>query len=149
MHNIGLYRKTYLYSLCCLSVFILVTACAIPISYYDSATYKHLTELKAETMLILESFDTTKIQENKINIRQARLNLRKALEYERGKGEPNSDTTKQFEKVITLFEQDVTEYQDSGPGAFGKKYYSEAAKVLGQAFDIMISTENVKNKDKR
>lgn len=44
---------------------------------------------------------------------------------------------------------DVKDYKESGPGALGKKYFQEAATALGQAFDIAISTENLKNKDKR
>ena len=36
-----------------------------------------------------------------------------------------------------------------GPGTLGPKYFQEAARVLGQAFDIAIATENLKNKDKR
>lgn len=127
----------------------LAIGCTIPISYYDATTYKHLTELKAETVLLVESFDTTTVEGNKNKIDNTILNLRKAYEYEKGKGKPNSDTTVQLEKIVKLFNEDVNEYQKDGPGHLGKKYFSEAAIVLGQAFDIAISTENVKNKDKR
>ena len=56
---------------------------------------------------------------------------------------------RKFRKIVKLFESDVKDYRDNGPKSLGKKYFQEAAIVLGQAFDIAISTENLKNKDKR
>jgi hypothetical protein len=133
-------------------VILLLTlqACTgIPISYYDSTTYKNLTSLKAEATTLVESFDTKKLEENQSKIEEVTMAFKKAFEYEKGKGEPNSDTIKQFEKIISLFKDDVNEYRESKPGELGRKYFSQAAVVLGQAFDIAISTENLKNKDKR
>jgi len=121
----------------------------VPISYYDLSTYTHLTGLKAETTLLVESFDTKKPSENEQKIENVTLSLRKAYEYECGKGKPNSDTTKQFNKIIALFDNNVREYRENGPNSLGAKYFREAAEVLGQAFDISIATENEKNKDKR
>lgn len=135
-----------------LSIMLLVLAlsgCSVPISYYDATTYTQLTALKAETTLLVESFDTKPVSENKNNIEQATLNLRKSYEYEFGKGAPNSDTTKQFEKIMKLFSDDIKSYQESDPKSLGNKYFSQASVVLGQAFDIAIATENLKNKDKR
>jgi hypothetical protein len=127
-----------------------VSACTgVPISYYDATTYTQLTSLKAETTTLVESFDTKPNTENQAKIEATTLNLRKAYEYEKGKGEPNSDTTKQFTKIFGLFLDDVKDYKDGGPVALGPKYFQEASVVLGQAFDIAISTENLKNKDKR
>jgi hypothetical protein len=131
-------------------VLFTLTACSgIPISYYDSTTYSQLTSLKAETTTLVESFDTKRFSENQAKIEETTLNLKKAYEYEKGKGAPNSDTTKQFEKITGLFMDDVKEYKENGPGVLGPKYFQEAATVLGQAFDIAIATENLKNKDKR
>jgi hypothetical protein len=125
-------------------------ACAgVPISYYDATTYTQLTSLKAEVTTLVESFDTKPYEENQIKIEETTLNLRKAYEYEKGKGNPNSDTTKQFDKVNGLFMDDVKDYKENKPGELGVKYFQEAAVILGQAFDIAISTENLKNKDKR
>jgi hypothetical protein len=127
-----------------------VSACTgVPIRYYDATTYTQLTSLKAETSILVESFDTKPYVENEAKIEATTLNLRKAYEYEKGKGEPNSDTTKQLSKIADLFMEDVKDYKDSGPGTLGAKYFQEASVVLGQAFDIAISTENLKNKDKR
>ena len=127
-----------------------LAACTgIPISYYDATTYTQLTSLKAETTTLVESFDTKPFTENQAKIEATTLNLKKAYEYEKGKGDPNSDTTTQFDKISGLFRDDVNDYKESGPGELGRKYFQEAAVVLGQAFDIAISTENLKNKDKR
>jgi hypothetical protein len=131
-------------------IFLTLSGCSgIPISYYDATTYTQLTALKAETTLLVESFDTKPVSDNKDAIDKVTLSLRKAYEYERGKGKPNSDTTKQFEKIIGLFNDDVNDYREDGPKALGEKYFREASVVLGQAFDIAIATENLKNKDKR
>ena len=132
-------------------VFLLsLVACAgVPISYYDATTYRNLTSLKAETTTLVESFDTVPYAENQNKIEDTTLNFKKAYEYEKGKGEPNSDTATQFDKIYGLFVDDVNDYKENEQGELGKKYFQEAARVLGQAFDIAISTENLKNKDKR
>ncbi len=132
-------------------IFVLfTTGCAgFPITYYDVTTYTQLTSLKAETILLVESFDTKSIRENSDKIEKTTLNLRKAYEYEIGKGKPNSDTTKQFKIVMTLFDNDVQDYRGEGPNGLGRRYFREASVVLGQAFDIAIATENMKNKDKQ
>ncbi len=148
------FKNNWLYpaSLFASIILILLTlsGCSgIPISYYDATTYTHLTSLKAETTLLVESFDTKPANDNEDGINQTTLNLRKAYEYEYGKGNPNSDTSKQFKIIMDLFSNDVKDYREDGPGALGVKYFSEASVVLGQAFDIAIATENSKNKDKR
>lgn len=135
----------------CIQLLLLLglSACnGVPISYYDATTYTQLTSLKAETTLLMESFDAKPYAENQAKIEATLLNLRKAYEYEKGKG-ANSDTEKQFEIITDLFKDDIKEYQENGPGVLGRKYFQQAAVVLGQAFDIVIATENLKNKDKR
>lgn len=134
------------------AIFILLalSACSsIPISYYDATTYTQLTALKAETTLLIESFDQKPFSENEDKIEKVTLNLRKAYEYEIGKGKPNSDTSRQFKIIIGLFNEDITDYREDGPGTLGRHYFSQASIVLGQAFDIAIATENLKNKDKQ
>lgn len=131
------------------AVFTVQGCVSIPISYYDATTYTQLTSLKAEITTLVESFDTKKTADNELKIEKTSLDFRKAYEYEKGKGEPNNDTTKQFEKIRSLYEQDVNDYKNTKHGELGPKYFSESAVVLGQAFDIAIATENIKNKDKR
>ena len=127
---------------------LLLQGCiSLPVIHYDNTTYKNLTQLKAETVFLVKSFDTKPIETNQATIEQVQLKLQIAYEYEIGKGSENSDTVKQYNKIIELFEQDVADYQEGGPGTFGKRYFNETAKLLGQAFDIVIATEHTKNKD--
>jgi hypothetical protein len=128
----------------------MLAACAgVPVSYHDATTYMNLVDLKVDTTLLVESFDTRKVKENEAQIAAVRRNLKRAYEYEKGKGDPNNDTIKQFDKITKLFDEDVSAYRENGPGDLGKRYFQEASVVLGQAFDIAIATENEKNKDKR
>lgn len=144
----SLHKKTIANLLSAFLVTIALCACTVPISYYDATTYKQLTSLKAESTLLVESFDTKPVDENTAAIEQVTLNFRKAYEYEFGKGDHNSDTAQQFKIIQGLFEEDVKDYLEEGPQALGPKYFKEASKALGEAFDIAIATENLKNKDK-
>ena len=125
-----------------------LTSCAIPISYHDAATYKNLTDLKAEAVMLVETFDTKPFAGNETAIADITLKFRKAYEYEKGKGIANNDTLKQFDEIQKLLNADIAECRENGNAALGPKYFREAAVVLGQAFDIAIATENMKNKDK-
>ncbi len=125
-----------------------LTSCSIPLSYRDAIAYKNLTDLKAEAMTLVESFDTRPVKENEAAIENVRLEFRKALEYEKGKGKSNNDTIEQLNKIQGLLNDDIKDYRENGNATLGPKYFQEAARVLGQAFDIAIATENLKNKDK-
>lgn len=127
----------------------LVFGCSIPISYYDVTTYRNLTELKAEAATLVETFDSVPPAENEDEIAALLLELRKAFEYEKGKGAANSDTMLQLEKIRGLIADDIREYRESGPDVLGAAFFDEAAKVLEQAFDIAIATESAKNRDKQ
>ncbi|PUA28439.1 MAG: hypothetical protein B0W54_18520 [Cellvibrio sp. 79] len=142
-------KNAYLFA-AYLFILLGLSACSgVPISYYDATTYTQLTGLKAETTILVESFDSKPYAQNEAKIESTLLNLQKAYEYEKGKGNPNSDTTTQFTKITGLFADDVKDYKEGGPGALGPKYFQQASVALGQAFDIAIATENLKNKDKR
>jgi hypothetical protein len=125
-----------------------LTSCAVPITYHDVTTYKNLTDLKAEAVMLVETFDTKPFAGNEAAIADITLKFRKAYEYEKGKGKPNSDTMRQFDEIWKLLNEDITDYRENGNATLGPKYFREAAVVLGQAFDIAIATENLKNKDK-
>lgn len=133
----------------CFATTFAVACTSVPISYYDATTYAQLTGLKAETTTLVESFDSKPVAQNEGKIETVTLSFRKAHEYEKGKGAPNSDTSTQFQKIWDLYMQTIQEYRDNGPKALGVSYFREASVVLGQAFDIAIATENLKNRDKR
>jgi len=125
-----------------------LTGCAIPITYHDAATYKNLTDLKAEVVMLVETFDSKLFAGNEAAIADITLKFRKAYEYEKGKGIANNDTLKQFDEIWKLLKEDMADYRENGNATLGPKYFQEAAVVLGQAFDIAIATENLKNRDK-
>jgi len=127
----------------------LLTSCAIPLTYHDTTTYKNLTDLKAETMMLFETFDTKPYAGNEAAIVDLALKFRKAYEYEKGKGNANSKTMQQFNEIQKLLNADVADYQENRGAKLGPKYFQQAAVVLGQAFDIAIATENLKNKDNK
>ncbi|MEL6721609.1 MAG: hypothetical protein AAFP10_00050 [Pseudomonadota bacterium] len=139
-------RITSRISLICLLI-CLQGCLSLSVTRYDHTTYVNLTRLKAETTLLLNRFDQAAVSDTQPAIDTTTLNLQAAYEYEVGKGEKNHGTVKQFDRIMQLFRQDVTDYQENGPGAFGKSYFQEAASTLGQAFDIVIATENSKNPD--
>jgi len=125
-----------------------LTSCAIPITYHDAVTYKNLTDLKAEAMMLVETFDVKSFAANEAAIADITLKFRKAYEYEKGKGIANNDTLKQLDEIQKLMNRDIKDYRENGNATFGSKYFRESAVVLGQAFDIAIVTENLKNRDK-
>ncbi len=97
---------------------------------------------------MFETFDARPFAANEAAIADITLKFRKAYEYERGKGIANNDTLKQFDEIQKLLKEDITDYRENGNATLGPKYFQEAARVLGQAFDTAIATENLKNKDK-
>lgn len=132
-------------------LFLFIVGCSIPISYYDGTTYKQLTSLKVETVLLFESFDLKQVKDNNDNINKVTLDLLKAYEYERGKGDDNGGTAKQLKLIVDSFKDTVKVYRQYGPNSkkLGEKNFVAESITIGQAFDIAIETENLKNKDKR
>ena len=147
--RINRWKYVFVLVACMLLTSTWLTGCAIPITYHDAATYKNLTDLKAEAVMLVETFDTKPFAGNETAIADITLKFRKAYEYEKGKGKPNSDTMRQFDEIWKLLNDDITDYRENGNATLGPKYFQEAAKVLGQALDIAIATENLKNKDKK
>lgn len=125
-----------------------LSSCTIPISYRDAITYKNLTDLKAEAVTLVETFDTKPVAQNEAAMENITLEFRKAYEYEKGKGKSNNDTIEQINKIQGLLNDDIKDYRENGNATLGPKYFQEAARVLGQAFDKAIETENLKNRDK-
>lgn len=148
-HRVGGRRQVVWFHGLVIACLLTSVTCSIPISYYDSTTYSQLTSLKVDIVALVESFDSIPLAQNEERIEEVRIAFLKALEYERGKGDINSDTHSQFEKIHGLFDESVADYRENGPGGLGDSYFNEKAKLIGQAFDIAIRTENEKNKDKR
>ena len=60
-----------------------LTGCAIPITSRDATTYKNLTDLKAEVMMLVETFDTIAFVDNEAAIADIMLQFHKAYEYDK------------------------------------------------------------------
>ena len=123
-------------------------ACAL-ITHYDPTSYKNATDLKAEALLLMDKAkDPPGIHAAAID--GLLLKLRQAYEYERGKGNPNMLTVKQWELLINP--------QGNLLGGFLQKwkvenraqsptFIEETAKLVGKAFDQIIELERAKVKD--
>lgn len=140
-----------------------ITSCVHMVSYYDSLSYKNLTDLKGETRVFFESCQTTIAAGDKAleKIDGFVLSSSKAYEYEKGK-DLNDDTVSQLE-IIGDTIQDVklryasNKYKNDSCKAVGKGEVSDEStgcltigyctgkwRVLETAFDIAISTEKLK-----
>jgi len=112
-------------------------------SYYDPTTYKNLTDLKPEVLLLYDTFKQEQIEEKKIAA--LRLKLAQIYEYEKGKGVENSDTTRQIEIIQQMFERHVKDRLEGGRWTL--VHSSNVKENIAEAFDIAIRTERLKNKN--
>ncbi len=139
-------RRSALILACALSV--AWGACAL-ITPYDPTSYKNATDLKAEALLLIEKA-TDPPSAHAAAIDGLLLKLRQAYEYERGKGNPNMLTVKQWELLINP--------QGNLLGGFLQKWRAEnraqsaafienAAALVGKAFDQIIELERAKVKN--
>lgn len=112
-------------------------------SYYDPTTYKNLTDLKAETIFLYDTFATDSLDEAKVTA--VRLKLAQAYEYEKGKGEKNKETREQLEIIQHMFGQHVSDRVKSGK--WTPTHLGNQKTNLAEAFDIAIATERLKNKN--
>jgi hypothetical protein len=122
---------------------LLLQACLAAVSRYDPVSYATFTALKAEVATLVETFDSTAAAANAAEIARVRLALRKATEYEKGKGPPNQESVEQLAKVTMLFDNTTAAYRRGD--ALGSRFYREQARLLEQAFDIVIATEQARN----
>lgn len=110
------------------------------VSSYDNITYQNLTYCKAEILTFLDSFSSQEIDITKAD--ELSLNLRKILEYEKGKGEKNQITIKQFEILYNKINRYFVERKQKG--RWTETYVRNVQDDIAEAFDIVISTENNK-----
>lgn len=117
------------------------------ITYYDPTTYKNLTDLKPEVMMIYESFASDHIDSPLTAdwIRSIRLRLAQMYEYERGKGTKNKETTEQIDKIRKMFERHFEERVKEG--RWNEEHLFNNQENISEAFDIAIQTERLKNRN--
>lgn len=131
----------YLYVL---SLLIFFMGCAHLLSYYDSTTYKNLTDLKPEVLSLYETFTTDNLDVNQIAT--IRLKMAQMYEYEKGKGQQNVETAKQIKKIQDIFDNHVNARKDKGK--WSSINLSNNEENIIDAFDIAIQTERLKNKNR-
>src|SRR6185369_10717773 len=75
------------------------------ITYFDPTTYKNLTDLKPEVLMLYDTLVTDPVDKGKVSA--VRLKLAQAYEYEKGKGDKNKETHEQIIKIRNMFERHV------------------------------------------
>jgi hypothetical protein len=127
---------------------LLAVGCAA-ITSYDPTSYKLATDLKAESLQLIEEAQEPP-KPHAAEIHGLRLKLRQAYEYEKGKGDRNRVTRDQWAVM--------TDPNGSLLGGFLRKWETEnrgqspafldgIAKNVGDAFDKIIEIESRKVKD--
>jgi hypothetical protein len=123
---------------------LLWAGCVHLIANYDVVTYKGLTDLKAETMLFLENIDGGKpYSEYAGKFEDLQLQIEKVYEYEKGK-RLNDDTIAQVGEVRAMLQEMIKRYQEQNQ--LNSIYLQEKKQQLEAAFDLTITTENLKLK---
>jgi len=112
-------------------------------TYYDSTTYKQLTDLKPKVLMLYDKFSGEITDQSKIE--EIRLKFAQIYEYEKGKGLKNVETYSQIDLIRKMFERQVFDRLQNG---FWSEAHLHNQKVnISEAFDIAIQTENLKNKN--
>jgi len=114
---------------------------SILISHSDPTTYKNLTDLKPEVVALYQTFTGDDVDQDQI----AAINLQfdRMYEYEKGKGQNNTETAKQVDIVRTMFRRHVQDRMETGKWSATDK--DNKVANMGEAFDIAIATERLKN----
>jgi len=136
----------FLIPLFTIALLLYLSACAqwfgFPV-YYDSTTYKQLTDLKPRVLLLYDKFLTTKVDQQKIE--EIRLKFAQIYEYEKGKGVKNVETFSQIELIRKMYERHVIDRLENGN--WSEVHLHNQKENISEAFDIAIQTENLKNKN--
>jgi len=107
---------------------------------YDSATYKSLTDMKPEVVVLYKTFADEDLKLEKIEA--VRLRLAQIYEYEKGKGEGGIETIRQIEIIQRMFERDVKDRMENG--RWNEVHLANQRQNITEAFDIAIQTERLK-----
>lgn len=125
---------------------VVATACSL-LSPYDSTSYKNATDLKAESLAVLEKA-TMPFADHESDVERLRLHLRQAHEYERGKGHSNEETAEQWALLIrndgNLLGGALARWQQQG--ALSEVFLQEVLPKVEAGFDEIIALERGKVK---
>lgn len=126
-----------------ISAVILTGCAALRLSYYDPTTFRNLTGLKPKVAALYETLTHDNLNEEKIA--EVRLELAQVYEYEKGKGDPNRETTRQVQIIREMFERHLEQRRNQG--RWSNAFMQNARQNIEEAFDIAIRTERIKNKN--
>lgn len=126
---------------------LVIIGCAT-ISAYDPTSYKNATDLKAESLLLVqEATDPASKHADEIN--KVMLQLQQDYEYEKGKGKLNTITTQEWEKLANpkgrLLGGFLARWESQNQG-LSPTVISDASKNISDAFDEIIRLERNKVK---
>lgn len=120
---------------------MLLCGCGSSISIYDATAYKLATDLKAESLTLMEkAVEPATVHGETIDA--LRLDLLKALEYERGR--PDNELSTRMWSILldpnrNLLGGFLRRWEESGP--LSSAFVSEARGQVGEAFDQIIGLE--------
>lgn len=149
----------------CISVLTCLLAGCGLLARYDDTTYKTMTSLKGETKVFMDDCASRGASGGKAlsTLEGLRVKLSQAYEYEAGK-KANADTAENVKELAslvdevymnfsrgTLVEGSCTQRQANEPadhstGCLTSGYCTGKVKSIEAGFDIVISTEPLKNK---
>ena len=111
--------------------------------YFDPTTYKNLTDLKPEVMMLYDTFTKETLGDKRIE--RIRLKLAQIYEYEKGKGDKNKETYTQIKMINSMFKRHIEDRIENG--VWSNIHLKNQKENIGEAFDIAIRTESQKNKN--
>lgn len=118
-----------------------ILGCGSSVSLYDATAYKQATDLKAEALTLVEKAHEP-AGDHRDAIDELRLNLRKALEYERGRAR-NQITTRMWELMIDPDRNLLGGFLQrwEADDTLNPAFVDEAGLQIGAAFDEIIALE--------
>lgn len=120
----------------------LLAGCIHLVSYYDSQSYKNLTDLKASASILFDNLAQDPTGNGvKTELDSFRLDLEKAYEYEKGK-DKNQDTIVQVSTIRDIYDGLLQLLKTQGK--LSAVYIGEKKTQVMDAFDIAIKTEKEK-----
>jgi hypothetical protein len=121
---------------------MLLAGCIHLVSYYDSQSYKNLTDLKASASILFDDLSQDPAGKGeKAELDSLRLDLEKAYEYEKGK-EKNGETITQISTVRKIYDGMLQLLKKKEK--LSDDYIAEKKTQMMDAFDIAIKTETEK-----
>lgn len=143
----GKQTKSKLISMVVTCLLFVATGCAT-ITTYDPTSYKNATDLKAESLLLVQE-GTDSPDKHTDEIHKVEVELQQALEYEKGKGNLNSLTVKQWQLLADpnglLLAGFLKKWQTEGNGQ-SQTFVNGAVRNISDGFDYIIKLEQHKVK---